>query len=788
MLNYGSIETTINPSVLKTSLSVNAGTKSNVRVGGTDLHTTSHILPGQQKINQNTNPSGLHQLEAGQVLENGNVNRGGFDANLPIVPTTQFPQGIEPLYWLAGGGAIVSLNGLQYRASWNGPQLVLETLQTAMQATPFFTMTPEHAAIMYAQVNHGSNYPTAVKPVTASGTQTNPNTTSAYTSYQLPPRNQSSRNASQEEHENLRARLTELDKHLALYHHKLSVFEHSALVAQRKQLVEKIDFIRKNRNERTNSYSAPVVGQHTAIGMQPPHQRPEKNAEHLPSAIVTNGTSSLETQRLMGNSIEINHGAAQATILNKKPFATSTCLSPDAPPFFPSNIKAGSDNPSLGYPWGASVQSKYSFGNLNTQDDGRVPNYSSKIGVSRVTQATQAPHLTTQKEGQGANAITSRSEESAQEPLPVVLREDVEYADRLGLNPTRGAKLYCTTVPEFQEVIRRVREQARLYGCKGGQSKDPAFDAEQDIRWAMADHDPIRLPGSTPDHIAEPYPWSWNDSVFNAQTRNGSASINGHSSQTYVTSNSQEKSSGADILDDPFSVFTQRRGDSWESDPGVDGAIQFTVDHKQPQFGVTATDPAGAIAQDNKCQSEDPEPNGAPSTPKYDRKRSLTMQDVSNRSAIHTPSTSNKGKTPQSPRRSYQSYVGESFGTPTSGRAQVTSRGFPASAKKDEGPSKPDDHPEHLNSRGRPAYRVRDLETGQFITLDDLPTGHAYETVCVGYENCVIGPTDPTENEVIQNYDSWAPITDSKSRWGPEEDNESLDAWGIPKSYDWVAR
>ncbi|MCJ1469638.1 hypothetical protein MMC07_008274 [Pseudocyphellaria aurata] len=783
MLNFGSIENTINPPVLKTSLSVNASTKPNV--GGTDSHTTSHVLSGQQKINHNTNLSGLHQFEAGQVLDTDNANRGGFESNISMVPTMQFPQGIEPLYWLAGGGAIVSLNGAQYRASWNGPQLVLESLQTPMQAAPFFTMTPEHAAIMYAQVNHGCNYPTAVKPVTASETPTNfTNTTSAYTSYQLPPRNPSSRSASQEEHENLRARLTELDKHLALYHHKLSVFEHSVLVAQRKQLVENIDFIRKNRNEHTNSSSEPAVGPHTTIGMQP-LQRP-KHAENIPPAIVPNGASSVQTQRLMGNLTEINTGAAQATLLNKKPSASSTCLSPDAPPFFPSNIKAEPNNPSLGYPWGVSAQSKNSFGNLNTQNNGRVPVHGSGIEVSHISQATQATHLATPREGRGANGIASRSEESGQEPLPVVLQEDADYADRLGLNPARGAKLYCTTVPEFQKVIRRVREQARLYGCKGGQSKDPAFDAEQDIRWAMADHDPIRLPGSTPDHAAEPCPWSWNDSIFNAQTGNGSASLNGHSSQTYVTSNSQEKSSGGEILDDPFSVFTQRRGNYWDSDPGANGAVQYAVDHKQSQYRVTATDP-GVIAQDSNCQSRNSEPQGAPSTPKFDRKRSLTLRDVSNGSAIHTPSTSNKGKTPQLPRHSSQSYVDENFGTPTSGRILVTSREYPASAKKDEGPSKLGDRSEHLNSRSCSTHRVWDLETGQFITLDDCPTEQTNGTVCPSYDNCPIGPTDPTVHRFNQDLDSWAPITDSKSRWGPEEDTESLDAWGIPKSYDWVA-
>ncbi|KAL9594612.1 MAG: hypothetical protein Q9219_006942 [cf. Caloplaca sp. 3 TL-2023] len=138
------------------------------------------------------------------------------------------------------------------------------------------------------------------------------------------------------------------------------------------------------------------------------------------------------------------------------------CLSPDAPPFVPAGIKTAASN------YFASHQDP-----------------------------------------------PSRSQPWVDDPLPTVTLADVEYTNRLDFNPQNGPKLYCTTIGEFQEVLRRVREQASMYGCQGGQSKDPAYDAEQDVRWAMADGEPIPLPKSPADHVANPRPWSWDDSAFN---------------------------------------------------------------------------------------------------------------------------------------------------------------------------------------------------------------------------------------------------------------------------------
>lgn len=771
MLDYGSIETTINQPMSKTLLSVNTNTKFNARVGGTDAQTSSHMLPGQNMVNQNTNPSGPRQLEVAQVQDFSNINRGGFDGNILMGTPMQFPPGIEPLYLLPGGGAVVSLEGMQYRASWNGPQLLLEQLQAPLQVNPSFALTPEHPAMMYAQVVHGSHYPAAVKPVTATETRTSlTSTTGPYASSHFQPSNQVNRKASSEERQRLCARLSDLDKHIALSYHKLTKQQHAELVNERKVLVESIDFMRKNSNEHSTSSSAPIVDQLPATGMRP-RQHPGNTD-------------------LMGKLVNNNGGDAQATLVNQKPLASSTCLSPDAPPFVPSSTKAGSDHTRIEKPW-APAQSTYPFGNSVLPDSGILPNCGLGIENSKATQATQ---LTIQKEGQGANGTTSRSEEPPREPLPVVSQGDVEYVDRLGLNSAGEEKLYCSTVQEFQEVIRRVREQAGLYGCKGGQSKDPAYDAEQDIRWAMGDHDRIRLPTSTPDHVANPRPWSWDDSVFNVCVSNDSAaaSLNGPPSSTYVPGDSKGKASGADILDDPFSVSTHGRADNSDSDPGLDGVTNSSTDGKYSQYELTAMTSAEDIAKEVKYETRDSEPSAVHLTPKLDRTRGF--RDVSNGSAIHTPPKSTKGNvTPQLHRRPYQSCVEDSFGTPTSGRAQVTSQGLSASGKKGKRPYKPDPAAEEngvedLDRWDRPLNQVWDWGTGRLISLDGRPTFHALEAGFhdqSGRTNDLNGPTKRGGNS---NGTSWAPITDSKSRWGPDSDTESLDGRGMPKSWDWVGR
>ena len=100
---------------------------------------------------------------------------------------------------------------------------------------------------------------------------------------------------------------------------------------------------------------------------------------------------------------------------------------------------------------------------------------------------------------------------------PIVLAADASYCDRLGFNNPSEPKQFCTEPAEFAKVIKSAHEQARRYGCEGGQSKDPEWDAEQDIRWAMQDELPIPLAPDSLDYVFDQQPWNWADSYFNVR-------------------------------------------------------------------------------------------------------------------------------------------------------------------------------------------------------------------------------------------------------------------------------
>ncbi len=130
----------------------------------------------------------------------------------------------------------------------------------------------------------------------------------------------------------------------------------------------------------------------------------------------------------------------------------------------------------------------------------------------KIPQAQQQKSpVASQREVSSSSSVLDPSDPA----MRIIELEDIEYAARYLYNWGHDKKTYCTTVEEFQEAIRRVREQARMYGCAGGSSKDPAYDAEQDLWWAICDRDPIPLPTDIPDHISNPRPWNWNNSAFN---------------------------------------------------------------------------------------------------------------------------------------------------------------------------------------------------------------------------------------------------------------------------------
>ncbi|MCJ1383164.1 hypothetical protein MMC17_006277 [Xylographa soralifera] len=93
---------------------------------------------------------------------------------------------------------------------------------------------------------------------------------------------------------------------------------------------------------------------------------------------------------------------------------------------------------------------------------------------------------------------------------------DIKYCEEAGFNDPTKPKQYCTTALEVAWVVKNVRQQAKLFGCKNGSSKDPEWDAEQDIRHAMLVlRRPIPLAPMLPDFVRRMCPWNWEDSIFN---------------------------------------------------------------------------------------------------------------------------------------------------------------------------------------------------------------------------------------------------------------------------------
>ncbi|MCJ1473295.1 hypothetical protein MMC13_001946 [Lambiella insularis] len=108
-----------------------------------------------------------------------------------------------------------------------------------------------------------------------------------------------------------------------------------------------------------------------------------------------------------------------------------------------------------------------------------------------------------------------------QSPAVTVDESEIMYCKELGWNDPAAPKKYCTTVREIEWVIKSIRLHAQKYGCKNGSSKDPAFDAEEDVRHAMHDKRPIPLAPIHPEFVQTPGPWEWKTSMFNVD-REGS--------------------------------------------------------------------------------------------------------------------------------------------------------------------------------------------------------------------------------------------------------------------------
>ena len=417
-------------------------------------------------------------------------------SNLPfgnqafMAPAIQTQPSMIPLALLPDGSTLVSYNGLNYRASWNGVNTIMEPLQPLQLPLDqqYFTQ-----AYLQAHLN-SSNYSVDAQPSQASVppaplmSATNvarPDTSKA----EATPQHKSQ----SADEPSLKTQLTDLDKHLALYHYDIMPAERASLIAQRRWLVEEIDRIRLSKEKP--KHSIPIVTP-AATGLPV-----------TPAAQPTLGANGVREEAQKGQ-------ITKAGNRNKH-------LSPAAPAFVPRNTsalpstklnmptasqRARHEEVSLRATSGGIDMAPRTHSNANTSKWASHPNRKNSLPKTRTISRYEGPS-------------SSGTLDPSDPAMRVIDHEDIEYAARYLYNGTKDTKTYCTTVAEFQEAVRRVREQARLYGCAGGQSKDPAYDAEQDLWWAICDRDPIPLPSKVPDHVANPRPWNWNDSAFNYRRR-----------------------------------------------------------------------------------------------------------------------------------------------------------------------------------------------------------------------------------------------------------------------------
>ena len=446
----------------------------------------------------------------------------------------QYPANTTPIMVLQDGTTFVMQNGLPYRVYSNGLATITEPVpllfaqQGTTQSLPISNLVQPVAP----QPNFASLYANLPE---VSAVNTDPDVHSLPTHVRLESSDQNLR----QQHEALRNELQSLDKHIALNGKRFGRHDQLAYVTLRKQLVQQLDHYRRCLSQTSSSESTGQHFQYTSLGAQPSASqwvdRVSASNSNPPICIgQSQPTTNVKSSKTISNT---NYGSQapplpdfnnSSTVPLKTPSLKSNTgvrkvLSPEAPPFVPGSLRAGTAR---------KVESCIPSGDVqNSFFSSRPGSTSSAVAAPTMALASQSVsnkenHRMSQPEsikaqterGQltGLSHTRYGTSGSAMEALvPEVHQQDIAYVDSMALNPIYGPKKYCSTVPEVQEVIRRVREQARLYGCKGGSSKDPEFDAEQDVRWAISDTTPIPLPKKVPDHIAHPRPWYWEDSAFN---------------------------------------------------------------------------------------------------------------------------------------------------------------------------------------------------------------------------------------------------------------------------------
>ena len=408
---------------------------SSFKLNASNAHATASMNPLGYSIHQDS-------YQAGSMRPMVSPENAGYAYEPLFAPPIQTATTMVPIGAFPDGSNLVSYNGVNYRAYWNGSNTIMEPLQpfqlpVDQQAFPT-TYNVSPYGLPFQSV-HTSNMSGPLTNITNGSQGTNHRTSDSSTD---------------DKETTLKSQLTNLDKHLALYHFEIKPVERAELVAHRRYLVEAIDRIRVSKENTKRSI--PIIAPATGMPITP-----VTNDEKREASSVFRGAASQD--RMSGKG-----------------------LSPAAVPFVPGR--------------------KASTGNhvKRTLEDVAT------AAVARKDKALQVTQIKSRREFSSSSVL-----DPSDPAMRIIDYEDIEYASRYLYNWDLDTKRYCTTISEFQEAIRQVREQARRYGCLGGQSKDPAYDAEQDLWWAICDRDPIPLPTKVPDYILNPRPWNWEDSAFN---------------------------------------------------------------------------------------------------------------------------------------------------------------------------------------------------------------------------------------------------------------------------------
>ncbi|KAL9124983.1 MAG: hypothetical protein Q9217_005752 [Psora testacea] len=436
-----------------------------------------------------------------------------MQGNLPSIntqygsqPTTT--QTLQPLASLApmglfeDGSIMASCNGMYYRTYWNGLGTIIEPLQiTAAQSVlqNSVAFAPQGSIGATGTISTSSTFRNQLQPTPLTNATNRCRGSSEQSQVSTYSHDMDA------EHSKLKATLHNLDKYLALHHYNLSQEERSTLVSHRKALVENIDAIRRSKESIKQDSSVSL--KRDLARSSDSHYLTSASNKETPHCLRVDDSSTLHTSK---------------TGTSRKP------LSPAAPPFVPRSMAP----PATVQTPASDLAPNSKSAQTNSNSEAQLPlgtprNHARLLAPNSVSVADPHSHRDEQPLDQGSKDLAMR----------IIHPSDIEYAERYLYDRTNGEKRYCTSVSEFQEAVRRVREQARLYGCAGGSSKDPAYDAEQDIWWAICDRDPIPLPSQIPDHITNPRPWDWNDSAFNYRRASvASANIEMHSMDVRISS------------------------------------------------------------------------------------------------------------------------------------------------------------------------------------------------------------------------------------------------------------